>query len=200
MGLRAGDTLVAERPRHPSLPRRPDPGRAQRLHQLLTPGFRGGGPPVRGTAHAGRAHQLRLVPGAGLGLLRLRGTQWRPPDHGCPTPQPEPAPRHASLCDPLSPGVTGWWGEGSLGHPSHCWSPGWEGPQGWPVGEVLISTPSGREKGRWLAGTSSHELLMVQSGRGVSGFCVSWRCSCSGGCSPLQPREPRQSSSVLGAS
>jgi len=59
------------------------------------------------------------------------------------------------------------------------------------VAEVFTSTPSGLEKGRWVAGASSHELLMVRSGWGASGLSVSRRCSCSGGCGPLQPRQLR---------
>lgn len=110
-----GDTLSSLAAR-PSLPRCPDPGRAQHLHQLLTPGIRGGGPHVRRDARAERAHQLRLVTGPGLGLLRLGGAQRGPPARSCPAPQPEPAPRSAPLCDPLSPSVTGCWGEGSPRH------------------------------------------------------------------------------------
>ncbi|XP_043761287.1 transmembrane protein 235 isoform X1 [Cervus elaphus] len=83
--------------------RRPDPGGGRHLHQLLTAGLRRDGPPVRPPARAGRPHQLRLVPGPGLGLLHRGVTQRRPPACSGPSPQPGRAAGRPALCGHLSP-------------------------------------------------------------------------------------------------
>ncbi|XP_072637894.1 transmembrane protein 235 isoform X2 [Canis lupus baileyi] len=87
----------------PPPPRCPDPGGHQRLHQLLTPGLRRDRPPVRPPARAARPRRLRLVPGPGLGLVRLGGAQWHPSAHSSPRPPPEPAAGGPPLGGRLNP-------------------------------------------------------------------------------------------------
>lgn len=98
----------------PPPPRCPDPGGHQRLHQLLTPGLRRDRPPVRPPAGAARPRRLRLVPGPGLGLVRLGGAQWHPSTHSSPRPPPEPAAGGPPLGGRLSPRGAGAGGMGSV--------------------------------------------------------------------------------------
>lgn len=150
----------------PSLPRCPDPGRSQHLHQLLTPGVRGDGPTVWRAARPGRAHQLRLVAGPGLGLLRLGGAQRCALAHSCPVPQPAPTPRNAPICGHLSPSVAGWWGAGRLRHPwrlLESWQEGTTGMACWGSAHLHSSWTGQGQTGQTKSHVSSHELSMAQS-------------------------------------